>query len=311
MTTWGLSATIKAPTPDILHFAAFHLEAGAHRLYLYLDDDNQHAFNILKQHPKVRVTLCDDLWWHGKRPKKHQVRQTKNATNAYNRKAEVDWLIHMDGDEFLIADAPVSDILSDLPNNARTARIRPMEQLAGDGTAFKAFIPNGPERAKIVSDIYPAYGAYIKGGFVSHLAGKLFVRNGLEGIRVQIHNTFQHDEMIKGPESTPGIDLAHCHAKSWEAWHAAYRYRHVKGSYRAELAPNRPRDKGGMSMHDLFTMIEANEGCAGLRAFFDEVCADTPRLRAALGRHGLLKYAQIDLNTTIDAHFPGWNPGMG
>lgn len=311
MTTWGLSATIKAPTPDILHFAAFHLEAGAHRLYLYLDDDNQAALNILKRHPKIRPTLCGDSWWRGKRPKKHQVRQTKNATHAYNRKAEVDWLIHMDVDEFLIADAPVSNILSDLQSHAKIARVRPMEQLAGDGTAFKAFIPNGPDRAKIVADIYPTYGAHIKGGFLSHLAGKLFVRTGLDGIRVQIHNAFHHDEMIKGPEDTLGIDLAHCHAKSWAAWHAAFRYRHAQGSYRAELAPSRPRDKGGMSMHDLFATIEAEAGTDGLRAFFDEVCADTPRLQAALARHGVLKHAQIGLNTTIDAHFPDWRLEIG
>ncbi|MCX7559445.1 glycosyltransferase family 2 protein [Sulfitobacter sp. F26204] len=302
--SWGISATILAPVATILDFAAYHLEAGAHRLYLYLDDDNQAAFDILKAHPKIKPTLCNDAWWRGKRPKKHQVRQTQNATHAYHRRTEVDWLIHMDVDEFLVAQQPVGEILAALPKADKIARIRPMEQLAGDGSRFKAFVPNGPDRARIVAELYPTYGPHIKGGFLSHLAGKCFVRSGLQGMRIQIHNAFQHDQMLQGPETTAGIDLAHCHATSWEEWYAAFRYRFDKGSYRAELAPNRPREKGGLSMHELFATIEAENGETGLRAFFDEVCADTPALRRRLASQGLLREVKFDLNTTTAKHFP-------
>jgi hypothetical protein len=102
--------------------------------------------------------------------------------------------------------------------------------------------------------------------------------------------------------------LAHCHAKTWSDWLAAYRYRLEQGSYRADLAPNRPRDQGGMSMHELFTQIETRDGEAGLRAFFDEVCADTPALRQKLADHGLLRVVDLDLNTTISKHFPQTGP---
>ena len=307
MTTWGLSATILAPTQEILHFAAYHLEAGAHRLYLYLDDDNRTALDVLKAHPKVRVTICDEDHWGRlgmKRPRKHQVRQSANATHAYRRADDVEWLIHMDVDEFLVSSRPVAASLTACPTDQKTARIRPMEALAGGGTAFKAFIPNGPDRAIIVRDLYPTYGAYIKGGFLSHLAGKVFVRTHLPNVRVQIHNAFQDDEMLKGPEQHADIDLAHLHAATWEDWLAAYQFRVSKGSYRAELAPNKPRDKGGLSMHELLTMIEAENGEAGLRSFFDEVCADTPALREHLTRFGLLKRANLGLKATLSTHFP-------
>lgn len=306
-TRWGLSATILAPAPDILRFAAFHLEAGAHRLYLYLDGENPEAIAALKAHPKVRVTTCDAAYWQkraGRRPQKHQVRQTHNATHAYRCADNVDWLIHMDVDEFLVPERPVAEILSALPDDQQIARIRPMEALSGDNTQFKAFIPNGPDRANTVAAIYPTYGPYIKGGFLSHLAGKVFVRTGLEGVRVQIHNVFQDDEMIDGPDQQPGIDLAHLHAKSWDDWLAAYRYRLEKGSYRSELAPNRPRDRGGLSMHELFAMIESEGGEAGLRAFFDEVCADTPELREALDARGLLRTVDLNLDAIVPRHFP-------
>lgn len=306
-TRWGLSATILAPAPEILRFAAYHLEAGAHRLYLYLDAENPEAFAALKAQPKIRVTTCDAAHWRklaGRRPAKHQVRQSQNATHAYRRADDVDWLIHMDVDEFLVPERPVAEILSALPADQQIARIRPMESLSGDNSHFKAFIPNGPARASTVAEIYPTYGPYIKGGFLSHLAGKVFVRTGLEGIRVQIHNVFQDGEMIDGPEQQPGIALAHLHAKSWEDWLAAYRYRLEKGSYRAELAPNRPRDRGGLSMHELFAMIESEGGAPGLRALFDEVSADTPELRAALKAHGLLRKVDLNLDAIARRHFP-------
>jgi len=303
---WGLAATIKASAREVLTFAAYHLEAGAHRIYIYLDAPNPVAFDALKAHPKCRVTTCDAQYWakHGGRPKKHQARQTVNATHAYHRRAEVDWLIHMDADEFLVPDQTVAAALQPLSDDTLIARIRPMEALSGDNTAFKTFVHSGPGRAAIVRDLYPTYGHYVKGGFLSHLAGKVFVRTGLDHVRVQIHNAFQHDTVISGADQQDGIALAHCHAKTWEDWISTYRYRHEQGSYRAGLAPNKPRDKGGLSMHELFEMIEAEDGEAGLRAFFDEVCADTPALRARLERHGLLRCVDLKRTNALATHFP-------
>jgi hypothetical protein len=120
-----------------------------------------------------------------------------------------------------------------------------MEQLSGTPSAFKAFVPNGPDRARIIAQLYPTYAAYLKGGFLSHMSGKVFVRTGLPKIQLRIHNVFQAGKMLDGQDRQPGIDLAHAHAKSWEDWIAAYRYRVNKGSYRPELGPNKPDEKGG------------------------------------------------------------------
>lgn len=303
---WGLVSTIKAPARDVLRFAAFHLQAGAHRLYIYLDDDNPTAVNALKSHPKCRVIPCDDSYWrkHGGRPQKHQARQSVNATQAYKRHAKVDWLIHIDVDEYLVSEQGVAAVLSQISSDTIAARIRPMEALSGDTTAFKKFIPNGPDRLRLVRALYPTYGEYVKGGFLSHLAGKLFIRTGLDNTRLQIHNAFQGKTALPAIDQLRGIDLAHTHAKTWEDWQASYRYRLEHGSYRDGLAPNKPRDRGGLSMHDLFTMIESEDGTAGLRAFFDEVCADTPDLRDRLNAQGLLGLVDLNLNRCLATHFP-------
>ncbi|WP_299280434.1 glycosyltransferase family 2 protein [uncultured Tateyamaria sp.] len=307
MTTWGLAATILAPAPKVLRFAAYHLEHGAHRLYIYLDAPNDVAFDHLKAHPKIRVQTCDTAHWErlgGKRPGKHQVRQAMNATHAYQRRTEVDWLIHMDVDEFLVPAAPIADLLGALPAQQTTARVRPMELLGGSDTAFKAFIPAGPARRTIVNEIYRTFGAYIKGGFLSHVAGKVFVRKGLDDISIQIHNAFQNGNQLDGDADIAQIALAHCHAPSWDAWRAAFAYRHAKGSYRSELRPATPPDQGGMSLHDLFAHLYDDQGENGLHAFYDEVIGDSPTLRARLSKHGLLREVDLALEAALARHFP-------
>ncbi|WP_223423341.1 glycosyltransferase family 2 protein [Tateyamaria pelophila] len=307
MTKWGLSATILAPAPDILRFAAYHLEQGAHRLYLYLDAENPDAYATLKAHSKIRVQTCDVAHWKkliGKRPDRHQVRQTLNATHAYNRRAEVDWLIHMDVDEFLVSQPPIAEALGALDRTQIAARVRPVELLGGSDRAFKAFIPAGPNRRALVNEIYPTFGTYVRGGFLSHLAGKLFVRTGLPDMTVRIHNAFQDGKMLVDAVELTQMDLAHCHAKSWDAWRAAYTYRLQKGSYRSEIKPATTPENGGLSLHDLFTLIEAESGLAGLRQFYDEVIGDSPDLRARLEAHGLLRLIKIDLDAAAHRHFP-------
>lgn len=305
---WGLATTIKADTPHILAYAAYHIELGAHRLYLYLDEPNPEAEDRLKAHPKVRVKTCDNAWWNklsSKRPEKHQVRQAMNATHAYNRRVEVDWLIHMDVDEFL---APTTSALVDqlalVPPEAMTARVRPAEVLAdGDGTTFKAHIPAGPQREVIKARLYPTFGPHMKAGFLSHRAGKAFVRTGHQNVTLRIHNAFFDKVENPGEVDLEHTILCHLHAVSWEHWQAHFLYRLEKGSYRADLVKNRSWEHG-MTLHELLSLLREEEGEEGLRGFFDEVCADSPELRARLEAEGLLFRHDLGLDGARQRVFP-------
>lgn len=304
MTRWGLAATILAPTSDILRFAAYHLDAGAHRLYLYLDDPEADAYAALKSHPKIRVQRCDDAYWKktaGKRPTKHQVRQCCNATHAYNRKTEVDWLIHIDVDEFIVSNEDIEVELGKISDETLCARLRPMEQLVGSGDAFKAFIPNGSNRVPIVQETYPEFGKYLKGGFLSHVAGKVFVRTSLPEMSLRIHNVFQGETMNPNQIELDEMDLAHCHAKPWVDWFASYRFRLENGSYRAELPP---ASKGEFTLHDMLRTLEKTEGETGLRRFYDEVATDSHALRKRLETCDLLRHADLSLDVKLARHFP-------
>lgn len=307
MTRWGLVSTIKAPLDQIQAFAAHHLELGAHRLYLYLDAPDPQAEAALRAHPKIRVKVCDDAYWAASgidRPRKHQPRQTHNATAAYARAQDVDWLLHIDVDEFLWSDGDVAQHLAALSEDCMAARVRPMELLSGSDSLYKAFVPPGPDRHRIVDRLYPTYGQFLKGGFLSHVAGKLFARTGAPDVTFKIHNVLHGDAMNPGGAELAHVQLCHHHAPDWTEWQATYRFRMEQGSYRAQLGPNRPREQGGLKTHELFSMIEEEDPENGLRAFFEEVCQDTPRLRAALQAEGLLRQCDLDLARKTRRHFP-------
>lgn len=308
---WGVVATIKAPVDEILDFCAHHLDIGAHRLFIYLDDDNRDAYRLLSDHPKIRPTLTDDTYWKRlgmKRRKKHQSRQFENARHAYGRAGDVDWLTHIDVDELLWPLVrSLADQLGDLPPDCLCARIRPVEALAGgdpDLTHFKGYSVKQPKRRDETARIYPTYGAHLNGGFLSHVAGKMIYRTGIEGLKVQIHNVFVGEQMNPGQQELTGTQLLHLHAKSWEDFIAAFHYRLQKGSYRSELKPNMPREEGGLNLHELFSMIHDEEGEAGLRAFYDEVCTADPALLDRLGAHGHLYGHDLRLSDKRARHFP-------
>jgi hypothetical protein len=309
---WGIVATIKAPAPAILAFAAHHLDLGAHRIFVYLDDDNRAAFDRLKPHPKLRPVLTDEGYWAGlgmTRRAKHQSRQFENARHAYGRAGDLDWLCHIDVDEFLLpAQQSIAAQLAALPEDCFCARIRPIEALA-------PLTPEAPLHAKACAldrglrnrqteRLYPDYGAHLNGGFLSHVAGKLFYRCGVPDLKVNIHNITVGEVQNPGQQEMTGTELLHMHAKSWEAFIAAFHYRLDKGSYRAELKPSRPPAHGGLTLHEMFRAIHARDGEAGLRHFYTQVCTATPAHLAALQAEGLLRRPALDLQAAVARHFP-------
>ena len=316
---WGTVSTIKAPLGAILDFAAWHLELGAHRLYIYLDDGPPDTLAVLSAHPKIRAWHTDQAWWdkRGGRPDKHQVRQSKNARHANTRKPAVDWLAHIDVDEFLLPGAvPVADRLAALPDTALCARVRPVEALApGDGvapgeTAFKGFHLDQQARQEAAEACFPTWGRHPSGGFLSHVAGKLFFRTGLKGLQIRIHNVTLDGQQNPGQVELGDMALGHFHADSWDHFIAAYRFRLDRGSYRAELRPQ-VRRGDALNLHDLFRAIEAEGGEPALRAFFDEVCVASRALCDRLEAEGLLLRRAMALPALREKHFPGINPASG
>lgn len=314
MTRWGVVATIKATRDAIEGWAAWHLDQGADRVLIYLDDGDAALAAALNRHPNLRVTACDHAWWQarGRRPDKHQVRQTVNATHAHNRAARgLDWLAHIDVDEFIAPDQklgqPLGDMLAALPDSALCARLRPWEALEATSPGprhFKGFTRDARARRDQTLALYPRFGGWLNGGFLSHTAGKLVWRTRLKPLSVRIHNIYQDEVENPGMVELDQVPLLHFHAADRAHFMAAYRYRLTQGSYRADLKPNRPRAEGGLSMHELLSQMEAADGAAGLTAFYDEVSTARPDLLAGLAAAGRLLTRDIAIDTARARHFP-------
>lgn len=307
MTTWGIVSMVRGSAKDILGFAAHHLDLGADFMYIYMDEPNRPAFRALRMHPNVRVRVCDDAFWQKRkrnRPDKHQIRQTVHATFAY-RNTRLDWLAHIDVDEFLWPSEPITDLLNSVPENIPAVRVRPMEAMACGEDLYKANIPAGPDREALVQEIYPNYGGFVLGGFLSHVQGKLIVRTGMENLNFRIHNLFQNKELLPCKFELPGLELCHRHAPDWDHWLAHYRFRMERGSYQAGNSPNVSRELGGLTKHELHSWIEGEHGTEGLRRFFDEMSGADPDVRARLQDHGLIRHRPLNLEEKIAKHFPG------
>lgn len=308
--TWGIVATAKAPLEDILNFCAHHLSIGAHRIYLYLDDGDAKAAELLAKHPKMRVFETNAAWWEkrGRRPDKHQVRQSTNVRHACNRRQEVDWLAHIDVDEFLWPQGSIADDLGKLDPQVKTVRVRPVEALAQDpmhpttDTCFKCLIADRTERRETTLRVFPQFGQFLNSGFLSHVQGKVFIRMGL-GMTMKIHNAYLGE--LENPDSVElgGVNLLHMHAESWEQWRSRFEYRLEKGSYRADLKAPVATEFGGVRLHDLFTALRDEQGEAGLRAFYNEICVASPELLTRLAEENLLFRCDPDFSRKRATYF--------
>ena len=297
---WGMVSTVKASLPQLARFAAHHLDLGADALHLYLDAPDAGTAGFLARHPRIHVTQCDDSYWQtaGRaRPDAHQLRQAFNATRTLRACTDrLDWLGHIDHDEFLIPARPLSQILSRVAPDIAIARIPPAEALAReDGTAchFKLTHKQAGMKKSCLQEIYPTFGLHLFGGFLSHTGGKVFARPGIPDTRLGIHTLKYKGEDATNKTKPDGLFLAHFHAPNWAHFLSHLPFRREKGSYRVNDA--RPE----MGQGALLAYLDQQEGEAGLRAFFDEVCADTPALRARLSAHGMLLTHSFDLDASV------------
>ena len=304
--TWGVVCTTNAPLLDVARFVAHHLDIGARHVYLYLDAPDADVTALLRDHPQVTLTLCDASYWKkmGKnRPDAHQLRQTFNATQALKRADEhVHWLGHIDVDEFVLSSKKLSTVLKSVPDDMAGARLYPAEALAASvaGELPKHFklrttSPDVPSAA--VAEIYPTFGSYVRGGFLSHLAGKVFARTGLGNVRLAIHRLRLKGEDVLNTATLDDVYIGHLHAPDWDSFVEKLEFRQSKGSYRVKS------DDALKNIGHLLSYLRDEEGEDGLRLFFTEICQDSPDLRARLKKFGLLLAPKFDPNAAVERVF--------
>lgn len=303
--SWGIVCTTNAPLLEVGRFVAHHLDLGCARIHLFLDAPDPDVTALLGQHPQVHLTVCDDRYWTslGKdRPDEHQLRQSFNATRALRAaQGDVDWLGHIDVDEFILSDGPFEALLQGVGDDQAGVRLLPAEALSAPTpgylpTHFKKRV-TGAGAMQALNDAYPTFGSYLRGGFLSHVAGKVFVRTGLEATRLKIHRIRHQGQDVTNVATLPEAHIGHLHVPDWDSFRAKLEFRKTKGSYR-----ERP-DEPTKSVGRLLRWLEEEEGEEGLRLFFEEMCLDSSDMRERLRRNGLLMAPEFNPDAALERVF--------
>lgn len=210
-TTWSVVATVDEPPEVISCFVGWYLSLGASQIFLYFDRPDDPAAAVFDALPAVEVVRCDNAHWAAfskRRPDRHQVRQTRNATHAY-LKMQTDWLLHVDADEFLWSVQPVSGNLS-VVDAACDSLVLPVAEriFVQDATEQQVFagpfrIPYSGSAAEGARVFGPDY-RLTQGGMTGHAIGKAFTRRGKD-VNISIHRpraTAKTEIVIQRTEKT-------------------------------------------------------------------------------------------------------------
>lgn len=296
--TWGTCTTVRAPLAQVLAFVAHHRSLGARRICLCFDDPGDPAAEALAGVKGVRVIRCDEAHWArfgtGKgarrRPDTHQVRQVANATAIY-RRTNLDWLCHLDIDEFLWPARRVAEVLAGA--EGPVLRMAPWEALHEPGLPDDIFTARhfrralkGPDHAALRETLFGPYAEMLYAGAVSHAAGKCFFRTGVEGLRPRIHTGDLNGARLAIHEVMPDIAVLHFHAQDPADWRARLPFRATAGAYRA----NAP-----------FFVWYSTADAAEIDAFYDRVQVARPEVLSTLRAGGALIEADLALRAKVAA----------
>ncbi|MDX5351367.1 MAG: glycosyltransferase family 2 protein [Paracoccaceae bacterium] len=237
MPSWGIVSTVKAPEDQVLAFIAHHLSLGASRLWIYFDDPKDPVFARVSRLPRVTAIRCSDWYWaiRGGRHEKLHNRQIRNARDA-QRKCRLDWLGHIDVDEFLHNDRPVADILTEVPADVPNVLMVAFEAMHDPDlpddifTARQFRAPLGPAHPQLHGAIFGPVAEVVAKGNLGHTIGKSFCRMGLPGVVLGLHDVFIDRKPQRRPFH-PELRILHFHAQDPVVWRKALPFRLSNGAY--------------------------------------------------------------------------------
>ncbi|SFP99051.1 Glycosyl transferase family 2 [Roseivivax halotolerans] len=192
---WGVVSTVAEPPELLAAHAAHYVTMGASEIRYYLDRSDPRINELLGRVPQVHLIGADEAFYTDivgvrRKPAALNRKQRFNAEHAV-RTMEVDWLLHVDADEFLAAEE-FAGLLSALPDDIDSLHIPNGERVwlrdAPVDTIFDGALlwqVPGPPRAarRLLGD---ELALFTDRGFCGHALGKSVTRTG-RGLSLGLH----------------------------------------------------------------------------------------------------------------------------
>ena len=273
-------------------FVAHHLTLGADRIQLFFDDPDDPAADTLRQIDRVLVTRCTDAFWTKNgfpRAEKLQERQRRVLRRVY-RSTNLDWMLHIDIDEYMQTKQPISALLERTPKDQPVVKAAPFESMYDPtlkddlftGRLFRGWVQDPDLRRIVFGNLAPI----LTGGMLSHRQGKCFFRSGVEGLVPTVHNARLNGATTNEMPFHPDLTLLHFHANEPDQWVASAHSRARSGSY--SFQP--------MLAEHILSLDQEQ-----LYAFFQQVHHLLPETEQLLRDNGLLVEADLHLRDKVAA----------
>lgn len=294
--TWGVVCTAHEPTVLSVTFAAHHLAMGAQHVWLFFDKPNPEAEALLRQMPGVVLSICTDRFWRrvhgGKKPKVVIRRQLANALHVYAG-MDVDWLVHMDCDEFLRSDYPLSQVLANVSERRAYLQFAPAERMGIAGQPLRNIFDGvfrRPDPLPKPENPTPDQRMAVR-GLTGHCTGKSATRKG-EPVLIGIHTPRPLDRSAPYrpmPAENASVTLLHFDGLTPAHWQQKILR---AASVPANLEFLRQHDKSRYEQARV--LAEADDPQSAATELHDRLKVRTPAEIAALGERGLVDTRPFD-----------------
>lgn len=271
---FSVATIAREPLPVLQSFLRWHLEAGAARILVYLDDPEDPARSVLAGDPRIDLRPCTPAFWAklGLDAGARFTRRQRAAMTAAYREAETPWLLVLDADERMWSrHGSLSDLLARQPAEVESVRVQSAEtvRIEDGGTALRLPVPR-----EVVARVYGDDADLFRrrAGLVGHPEGKAFHRTGLSDIRIRLH--WAEDGTgapLRGPVLTPdtGTHLVHHFAPDYDTWRRKLDWRAgahgVAGPLKTRIAgihSSADPEAGFRALHDRLHVLSRAEADA-------------------------------------------------
>ncbi|MDZ4393649.1 glycosyltransferase family 2 protein [Cypionkella sp.] len=220
---WSVVATVSEPAPLVAAFVAACVVRGATEVHLYLDTPQPALEAALAGVPGCVLIRCDAAYWRALpegRPWAPSDRQRYNLQGAYDN-SRVDWLLHIDADEFLSRGGDVAAALAALPASCLVAQVPVVERVyltapdpddIFDGVFRR---PNPLPLQAQVDAIDGAVAPFLRQGMTGYPSSKAFFRTG-RGLQTDIHSA--RNVTLADISPLQGWQLHHFDGLTLQSW---------------------------------------------------------------------------------------------